>query len=59
MVSHRDLKLENILLGQQGEIKIADFGFSKSDFNSTARTAAGSPIYMAPEVSHPSILFLE
>ena len=47
---HRDFKLANILK-HNGNIKIADFGFSKllgkSDW---AETMLGSPLNMAPEV---------
>ncbi|KAI3431793.1 hypothetical protein D9Q98_010546 [Chlorella vulgaris] len=56
-VANRDLKLENMLLdrpaAQGGEwplIKICDFGYSKHELNSTAKTGVGTPVYMAPEV---------
>lgn len=29
-IAHRDLKLANILINEQYEIKLADFGLSKS-----------------------------
>ena len=55
---HRDLKLENILLGGEkigniSNIKVADFGFSKywSGDSGALRTYGGTPVYMAPEVS--------
>ncbi|XP_051140657.1 PI-PLC X domain-containing protein At5g67130-like [Andrographis paniculata] len=50
---HCDLKLQNILLGSNGGVKIADFGLAKR----AGRCAAGSggelrgtPLYMSPEV---------
>ena len=47
---HRDLKLANILM-HDGEIKIADFGFSKLLTNEEfTQTMLGSPLNMAPEV---------
>ncbi len=53
-IIHRDLKPGNILLDQQGESYIADFGISKLVGQSTAtlsRTGMtmGTPAYMSPE----------
>lgn len=49
---HRDLKLENILLDRQNNLKIIDFGLSNilSQENAKFKTACGSPSYVAPEV---------
>eukprot|EP01059_Diplonema_ambulator_P024492 TRINITY_DN4050_c2_g1_i2.p1 TRINITY_DN4050_c2_g1~~TRINITY_DN4050_c2_g1_i2.p1 ORF type:complete len:274 (+),score=78.52 TRINITY_DN4050_c2_g1_i2:49-870(+) len=52
-VIHRDLKPENLLFATRDstQIKISDFGLAKIWSNDTlARTACGSPNYVAPEV---------
>ncbi|KAK9918091.1 hypothetical protein WJX75_001144 [Coccomyxa subellipsoidea] len=55
-VANRDLKLENLLLDRDGRdgtrplLKICDFGYSKHEQNSSAKTGVGTPVYMAPEV---------
>ena len=50
-ILHRDLKPQNILLTNEYNIKITDFGFAKQvDKNSLITTLCGSPMYMAPEI---------
>lgn len=50
-ISHRDLKLENILLDKKDNCKLADFGFSRDCFkNSNLKTICGTTVYMAPEL---------
>ena len=50
-VIHRDLKLENILVGEDGYLKIIDYGLAKL-LNGTqlAKTFCGTPEYLAPEM---------
>lgn len=50
-VLHRDIKLDNILLNSQGNVKICDFGVSKLVKNGeTMKEQCGTPAYIAPEV---------
>jgi polo-like kinase 1 len=51
-IIHRDLKLSNLFLSENMELKIGDFGLAtKLDFEGEKkRTVCGTPNYIAPEI---------
>ncbi|EGR30490.1 protein kinase domain protein [Ichthyophthirius multifiliis] len=48
-ILHRDIKLENILINNQNNVKVIDFGFSIIT-NQKLKIFCGTPSYMAPEI---------
>lgn len=50
-IFHRDLKPQNILLTEDHNIKITDFNFARTLYETDlAQTLCGTPLYMAPEI---------
>jgi serine/threonine protein kinase len=54
-VIHRDMRPENVLISEAGEVKVADFGIARLSDDARSSTvaktaaAAGTPQYMSPE----------
>ena len=51
-IMHRDLKLANVMLDDQGYVKVIDFGLAKIALKDAAlaMTWVGTPFYVAPEL---------
>ena len=47
--AHMDIKLENVLISNEGFLKLCDFGFS-SPTNNLINKKLGTEAYMAPEI---------
>ena len=51
MVTHRDLKPDNILVNENGSLKLADFGLSNvMKDGKFLKTHCGSLYYASPEI---------
>ena len=49
-VIHRDIKISNFIIENDGYLKLIDIGWSKKILNGYAKTMLGTPHYMAPEI---------
>ena len=58
---YRDVKLENILIDEEGHARLCDFGMSKRCLHvgdGRTQSIAGTLQYVAPEVSKDDLTFL-
>ena len=51
IIIHRDLKSDNVVIGQEQVLKLCDFGLSREVEKSTQITCVGTFRYMAPEIA--------
>jgi calcium-dependent protein kinase len=49
-IVHRDIKPENIMINKGDEVRLIDFGMSKSTAKTKEAMMVGTPLFMAPEV---------
>ena len=47
---HRDVKAENVMIADDGRVVLMDFGTGRDVIRAGDATAAGTPLYLAPEV---------
>lgn len=50
VIAHRDIKSANILVSQQGQVKVAHFGLAKLHDPASGGVTFGTPDYAAPEL---------
>lgn len=51
-ISHRDIKIDNILVNEYGEVKVIDFGFAvkRNSQSELISNFCGTPTFMCPEI---------
>lgn len=49
-ISHRDIKLGNVLISDTGRVALIDFGFATLSGSKKLSSFCGTPCYMCPEI---------
>lgn len=49
-VVHRDIKLENVMVNDNLDVKLIDFGFGEEAISGSVKSFKGTKTYMAPEI---------
>ncbi|KAH9385909.1 hormonally upregulated Neu-associated kinase [Nematocida major] len=49
-IIHRDIKLGNVMISEENDLKIIDFGLSKDTLFSAPKTFCGTPDFISPEM---------
>lgn len=49
-ISHRDIKLGNVLISDRLKVELIDFGFATMSGNQLLTSFCGTPCYMCPEI---------
>lgn len=53
-IAHRDVKLDNIFIAENGEVKLGDFGFARRFYaGERFNSSCGTLVYVAPELLVP------
>jgi serine/threonine protein kinase len=47
---HRDIKLENVVVSENVEVRVIDFGLATECIDGFTKGICGSPGYIAPEI---------
>ena len=47
---HRDIRLENVFLDEEGHVLLGGFSLADPDWSGVTKGMVGTPYYMAPEV---------
>lgn len=54
-ITHRDIKLENIIIDENMKLKLADFGFATDQNIESLTSYKGTQSYMAPEIRNGDV----
>jgi serine/threonine protein kinase len=54
VIVHRDIKPSNLLVDENWNVKVADFGFARIKEENVTMTRCGTPCWTGTQHAHPS-----